>query len=57
MKSYRTRRFNKLLAQLPKQAQEQAHIAYQLFKLSAILTILVFTSSALTPKSLSIRFV
>jgi mRNA-degrading endonuclease RelE of RelBE toxin-antitoxin system len=32
MKSYRSRRFNKLLAQLPEQAQEQARKAYQLFK-------------------------
>jgi hypothetical protein len=32
MKSYRSRRFNKLLAQLPLQAQEQARKAYQLFK-------------------------
>lgn len=32
MKSYRTRRFNKLLTQLPQQARKQAHIAYQLFK-------------------------
>jgi hypothetical protein len=32
MKSYRSRRFNTLLAQLPEQAQEQARKAYQLFK-------------------------
>lgn len=32
MKSYRSRAFNKLLAQLPQHVQEQAYTAYKLFK-------------------------